>query len=520
MDIAGERGLCDLLRERVRINGEATFCIFESSSGEVQSFSYAEFDLMASKVAGGFLELGIKHGDPVIVQLPNSVEFLLSWFGLAAIGAVMVPIHTGQTLREIEYVARKSRAVAAVTRLELVSVFQSAVAEQIAPQRIVVVGAEGGKHTCFESVRSALPHFTEGSVKSDDLLQIVFTSGTTAEPKGVLLTHANAIRSGEQIARSLYLTPDDRALTSLPLFHVNAQSSTLLAALSVGASCVFLEQYSASRFIDQLVAHKATVTSLVATLVRTLLLQPAKPSDCVHGVTRVFYAINVTDSERDEFERRFGMRLLNGYGLSEAYTAVTIAPLFGEGRWPSVGRPLVDREIMIADEHGKPVATGVIGEIAVRGVPGRQIFAGYLDDENATVAALRGDWLFTGDSGFLDNDGYMFFVDRKKDMIKRSGENVSAAEVERTLLEHPEVLEAAVIGVPDSIRDEAILAFVVLGKNSSSTPDSLIDHCRNHLSSFKVPSAIVIRDDLPKTSIGKIEKKVLRQDPVAVGSQP
>lgn len=192
-------------------------------------------------------------------------------------------------------------------------------------------------------------------------------------------------------------------------------------------------------------------------------------------------------------------------------TIVTVAPVFGEKRWPSIGLPAYDRIVRIVDERGEDVPLGSPGEIIVWGIPGRTLMKGYFKDPDATAAALRDGWLYTGDNGYFDERGYVYFFDRKKDVIKRSGENISASEVEVALLTHEGVAEAAVIGVPDPIRDEAVKAFVVAREGVDLTVDEVLRHCREHLAGFKVPTVVEIIDGLPKTSIGKIEKKVLRQ---------
>ena len=307
------------------------------------------------------------------------------------------------------------------------------------------------------------------------------------------------------------LGDDARCLTSLPVFHVNAQSVTVLSALTAAGTCILLQEFRASRFWGQMRAHRATQTSLVAMQLRTLLAQPPAPTDTDHSLGRVFYAINVTDDEKKQFEERFGVELINGYGLSEAMTLVTMAPVFGDRRWPSIGLPLYDRTVRILDAGGATLPVGKIGEIAVSGAPGRTLFKEYYNDPGATAAALVDGWLHTGDNGWLDGDGYVFFLDRKKDVIKRAGENISASEVERVLVEHPAIEEVAIIGVPDPIRDEAVKAFVVLRAGESASADDIAAFCATRLAGFKVPTIYEFRESLPKTSVGKIEKKALRQ---------
>ena len=510
VDSIGTRTLNDLLDERAALDGGRLAITVEDASGHATRLTYGELRKEVMRTAGGCQRLGLGHGDAVLVSLGNSVEFVVMWFALARIGAVLVPLNPALTSREVAYAARKVGARAVVARSGDLEVIGAAAG--LARDRWVSVGDPVAGTLGWAELSSGSEPVELPSVADVDVVEIIFTSGTTAEPKGVLITHANCLRSGEQVARSLWLTPEDTALSALPAFHVNAQSSTILPALTVGARCVLLEQYSASRYIGQLRQHGATVTSLVATQVRTLLRQPPTQADDDHAVKRVFYAINVTDGEYEEFERRFGMRLLNGYGLSEAMTAVTIAPMYGDRGWPSVGLPLVDRLVRIVDSEGREVPTGEIGEILVGGVPGRSLMRGYHEDPEATEKALRNGWLHTGDFGFLNERGYLHFVDRKKDMIKRAGENISASEIESVLLEHPGVTEAAVLGMPDDVRDELVLAVVA---GSDLTVDGVLEHCRERLAPYKVPSRIEIRTGLPRTSIGKIEKKQLRTELLA-----
>jgi crotonobetaine/carnitine-CoA ligase len=283
-------------------------------------------------------------------------------------------------------------------------------------------------------------------------------------------------------------------------------------ALTLGATAVVLEQFSASRFMAQVRRHAATHTSLVAMLLRTLLAQPANPADAVHALRRVSYAINVTDAEKDEFERRFAVQLINGYGLSEAMTEVTVCPVHGPQRWPSIGLPVLDRQVRILDAEGREVPQGQVGEIAVHGVPGRTIMLGYYNDPRATARTVIDGWLRTGDNGYADELGYLYFVDRSKDIIKRAGENVSASEVEQALAEHPGIAQVAVIAVPDPIRDEAVKAFVVAQAGVTLSEEDVRAHCAARLARFKVPTVIEFREALPMTSIGKVEKRRLREE--------
>jgi crotonobetaine/carnitine-CoA ligase len=520
VDLVGRRNLRDLLTERAARYPDKPYLVFEDRNGDVREFSYRDFLRNVQRAAAGFAGLGVGKGDAVVIHLPNCPEFLFSWFGLTWLGAVAVPSNTANTVREMEHVLGHSDAVAVVVSPDHWDVIDRAV--QATPQvkhRILArtTSTVDGAVLLAEML-AADEEPPVVPVDGEDVAQMIFTSGTTSRPKAVMLTHANCLRSGERTSKSAATDDQDRFLTALPAFHVNAQSMTIMSSLTVGGTCILLEEYRATIFWSQLRRHRATSVSLVAMQVRTLLAQPPREDDRQHSLRRNFYAINVLDSEKEEFERRYGVELVNGYGLSEAMTIVTVAPVFGEKRWPSIGLPAYDRVVRIVDEHGMDVPIGSPGEIIVWGIPGRTLMKGYFKDPDATAAAIRDGWLHTGDNGYFDELGYVYFFDRKKDVIKRSGENISASEVEATLLTHEDIAEAAVIGVPDPIRDEAVKAFVVAREGTELTVDEVVRHCREHLAGFKVPTIVDIIDGLPKTSIGKIEKKVLRQWSTESGS--
>ena len=502
-DRVGDRTLRDLLDERASRRPCHPFLVFEDAGGAVRQYSYAEFTAAVDAAAAGLADLGVVPGTKVTLHLRNCPEFLFAWFGLATVGGVAVPSNVANTAEELRYVLDYSDSEILLTE-PLLSETAQAAAAGLGAVRYVLSTAESHAWmpTGGEPPRSRLG--------SEDPVEILFTSGTTSRPKGVVLTHANCLWSGERVAAAMTLGDDARCLTSLPTFHVNAQSVTVLSALTAAGTCILLQEFSAGRFWGQMRAHRATQTSLVAMQLRTLLAQPPAPTDSDHSLQRVFYAINVTDDEKKRFEERFAVELINGYGLSEAMTLVTMAPVFGDRRWPSIGLPLYDRTVRIVDADGAVLPAGEIGEIAVRGVPGRTLFTEYYKDPGATATALVDGWLHTGDNGWLDTDGYVFFLDRKKDVIKRAGENISASEVERVLVEHPAIAEVAIIGVPDPIRDEAVKAFVVLRAGESASAEDISAFCATRLAGFKVPTVYEFRESLPKTSVGKIEKKALR----------
>lgn len=512
LDPMGDRNLTDLLDERVAAYGDRPFLVFERADGVISELTYAEVRAQADRVAQGLSGLGVAQHDFVVVHLNNCLEFVVAWFALARLGAVLVPSNVANTVGELEHILQVTEARLAITEPKFLATVQEGIAVSGAAATLVVVGGDGsGGHPTFAELLAAEGDAPRPTVGSNDLAELIFTSGTTRKPKAVMLTHANCLRAGLDAVHCLWLDEGERCLTALPLFHVNAQAMSLFGVLTVGGTLIVVQEFRATKLWGQVQRHEATQTCLVAMQLRTVLAQPPQPGEREHCVRRLFFAINVTDLEKEAFEERFGVSLINGYGLSEGMTLLTCSPIVGPRRWPSIGLASPGRRLLLLDEEGNEVAPGEVGEIVVDGTPGRDIMLGYYKDEEATASALRGGLLHTGDNAYADAEGYLYFFDRKKDMIKRAGENVSAIEVEWVLIDHPEVAEAAVVGVPDDIRDEAVAAVVVAARPGELTAETLIEHCRTRLSKFKVPTVVAFVDELPKTSIGKVRKDELRK---------
>lgn len=512
LDPMGDRTLTDLLSEQVEAHGDRTFLIFEDREGTISELTYRKFDEHVRRCAGGLHSLGVGQHDFVIVNLSNCPEFLITWFALARLGASMAPSNVANTATELQHILNVTEARLVVTEVALLNSVEEALSLAGSPAGVVIVGEGAGKHTPFVSLLDSAQEAPEVGVSSNDIAELIFTSGTTRKPKAVMITHANCLRAGLDAVHCLWLDDGERSLTALPLFHVNAQAMSLFAAMTVAGTLVLLQEFRATKFWGQVRSHRATQTCLVAMQLRVILAQPPVEGERDHQVRRLFYSINVTEAEKDAFESRFGATLINGYGLSEGMTLLTCAPIVAPRRWPSIGLPSPGRQLLLLDDDGNEVAPGEVGEIVAVGTPGRDIMLGYYGDPESTALALGPDGrLHTGDNAYADSEGYLYFFDRKKDMIKRAGENISAIEVEEVVLEHPKVSEAAVVGVPDDIRDEAVAVVVVPVEPGALTAEELIEYCRTRLSKFKVPTVVSFADGLPRTSIGKVRKDELRK---------
>ncbi|MBS1893874.1 MAG: AMP-binding protein [Actinobacteria bacterium] len=508
----GNRSIGDMLAERVALTPSRTFLVFENRAGEVSELTYAAFDGRVEDCARGLHALGVGVGDRVVVHLRNSPEFLISWFAIARLGAVMVPSNIANTAGELEHVIGFTEASFAITEPDFCEVVQRGIDAAGTDTTTIVARGRLTEFFAFDDLAGLSDEpAPRPEVGGDDLCELLFTSGTTSKPKAVMLSHANCLRAGLDTVHCLWLDEGERCLTALPLFHVNGQGMTIMAAMTVGGTAIVIEEFSASRFWGQIQRHKATQTAIVAMQLRTLIAQPDKDGERDHDLRKVFYAINVSDQEKQTFEERYGVDLINGYGQSETMTLLTVSPVAAPRRWPSIGLPSPGRTLLLLDEEGKEVPTGEVGEICVRGERGRSIMLGYYKDEQSTSETIRGDLLHTGDNAYADEQGYLYFFDRKKDMIKRAGENVSAIEVESVIVDHPLVAEAAIIGVPDPIRDEAVAAVIVVAEGAELSDAEVTAYCQERLSRFKVPTIVAFETELPKTSIGKVRKDELRK---------
>jgi len=507
MDRVGETTLPSIVREKAVMAAEQPFLVHEDLEGRVSTLTFAQMHEAATRCAAALQALGAKKGDRVFVFLRNTADFVPLWFGIAAAGCIIAPGNIYLTAREIEFVIAKSRPRIIVTESRFLGLIEEAAAACAIDASII--SADGGARAgSLPELLAAAPAFLPVEISSDDVAEILFTSGTSANPKGVMLTHANLVWCGLSGVANTGIGPADRLFNNKPLFHVNCQE-TVLACLTAGATAIIGERYSASRYLSQLVRHRATVCSLSAMLCRTLLNQPPSELDRAHTIRFAGYGINIAEAEIAAFVERFGMRIRNGYGQTEAMVYISVEALTSPSTYPSIGRPALEREVFIVDELNRPLPAGEVGEIVVKGRPGRNLMLGYFEDEEATRAAFDGGWLHSGDLGSFDASGNLYFHGRRGDMIKRAGENISVQEVESVLVSHPGVADVAVVGIDDPVRDQAVKAFIVRRDGHRPSEDELRDFCRERLAYFKVPEFVAFVPVLPRNASGKISKREL-----------
>lgn len=502
-----------VLEERAAAAPDRLFVRFDDGDAGVRDYTYREFDAAVNRTANALLRLGVSKGDKLNLHLSNSPELLLGWFAAAKIGAVIVPTNPASPPDELEHPVSQSGCVASVTQPGLLPAVL-AVRERCPGLRDVVVTettAASGVVVAFDRMVADEPEELR-TVALDPLddLAIMYTSGTTSRPRGALLTHANYVFKGAVVARALGMSADDRDLIALPLIHANAQYH-LLAALSAGASAVIARRFSASCFIAQAARHRCTIATLFATPIRMILAQPSAPGERLNDLRLVAFAQSLTMKEMDDWRRRFGAPLVQIYGMTETMGMLAANPLDDTRDNTTVGRPVAGHRLSIVGGDGRELPPGVPGHLVVHGQPGRDYMKGYYRDPEATAAVVREGRLWTGDLLEWTDKGFLRFVDRAKDMIKRGGENVAPAEVEAVIGLHPSVAEVAVIGMPDALWGESIKAVVVLKEGKRATAEEIIDLCAARLSKFRVPEHVEFRESLPRTVVGKLQRYRLRR---------
>ncbi|HXG51442.1 MAG TPA: AMP-binding protein [candidate division Zixibacteria bacterium] len=507
--------LGQLIDERAALHPENPALIFKD-----RCWSYREFGLEVDRAAEGFLRLGLKKGERVALMLPNCPEYLFAVFAAAKLGLVFVPVNPSYTADEAEYVLHHSESAAVLTSTDLAPLLDS-LRPQLPRLRATIVVGKDNRPGALDWERDFLGDAAAplaGAAGPDDLASITYTSGTTDRPKGVMLSQYAYAFAPRQRAEGLGWTERDRVLCLLPLFHVNALCHMCIAMLSVGGSIVLTERFSASRFWDEVRQYGATTSSLMRTIPQILLSLPERPDDRDNPLRLVVALLPPEAHVR--FEERFDLVAVPSYSLTEDILSV-IGPLDKTRRkLGSCGLPLAPQvhRIRIVDDSGRDLPPGRPGEILKQSPA---VMQGYFKNPEATAKALVGGWLRTGDLGYVDEDGFLYFVDRLKDIVRRGDENISSEEVERVLNAHPAVAESAVVGVPDPIRGEEVKAFVVLKPPATPDtvpPEELWSFCAGRLAPFKIPRYIEYRLELPKTPSSKIQKNLLRdasKDPAA-----
>ncbi len=480
---------------------------------------YSGLDTFARMFAGALANLGVRPGEHVALLLPNVPQFSVAYFGAHYAGTPVVPLNVLLTADELAYHLEDSEASVVVAWESFLGPLQEAVARVGTVRHVIVAradladpsvpdGCPSGWHNLVALIARAAPVAAPHPTTADDTAVVLYTSGTTGRPKGAELTHANLLSNTRAAAGLVDLGPDTVALVTLPMFHAFGMTVMHNAVLSVGGSLVLLPRFHPATAIQLMHRHRVTFLGGVPTMFMALL--DADSSQCDLSALRwcVSGGAPMPAPVMTEFEARFGVTLLEGYGLSETSPAVSFT-VPDRPRTPgSIGYPLPGVDVRLVDERGWVVTRpDTPGEIQVQGP---NVMKGYWRNPQATAEAIVDGWFHTGDIGMTDADGALRIVDRKKDLIIRSGFNVYPREVEGVLHLHPAVALAAVVGVPDALRGEEVKAVVTLKPGATATPQEIVAFCRIHLAAYKYPRVVEVRDSLPLGPTGKVLKSALR----------
>lgn len=485
--------------------------------------SYSEFEQTVDRFAKALQDMGVEKGDHVALLLGNTPHFLISLYSAMRIGATVIPVNPIYTPDEISYIVQNGDVKVVIALDMLLPLVEKGVQAFTKVEKYIIceTAADTGEKVAALSdnaraktvLFTALLKTTEGTAKSatlveDDNAVILYTSGTTGYPKGAILTHGNLYSNARDVGAYLKITETDRVIATLPVFHVFALTVVVNAPLVQGATILLAPRFSPGEIFELAKAQEATVFAGVPTMYN-FLYQYAEGDAAAFKTLRLAISggASLPVALLHNFEDKFNVRISEGYGLSEASPVTCFNPLDKERKPGSIGQSIINVENKIVDPDGNEVPVGEVGELIVRGP---NVMKGYYNMPEETAVTIQAGWLYTGDLARKDEEDYFYIVDRKKDMIIVGGYNVYPREVEEVLYSHPNIVEAAVIGLPDPDFGEAVCAYVVV-KDDSVTVEELKQYCTEHIAKYKVPKVIEIIDELPKNTTGKILRRSLKE---------
>ncbi len=481
--------------------------------------TFGELNERINKAANGFQKLGIKKGDNVAILMPNSPEFLYVWFGLNKIGAVEVPINSALKGKLLAYQITQSDSVMLVADSRHLENLQAVEGELSSVRQVIWYTPEGEKMPRRQALRFEQTGLSElmdspgvapkAEVSYKDIASILYTSGTTGASKGVMMSHQYWYQVWSECVKYSRYTEDDVLYSGLPFFHGNAQGITIGPAIMADAKAVIAERFSATKLWEDVRKYECTEFNYIGGIIPILLKQPARDDDADNPV-RVAVGAAAGREAMIEFEKRFNVKLLEVFGLTECYCC--LATPYDEPKPGSCGLPITGWSVRLVDDDDEEVPPGEIGEFIARPEQMWIGTTGYYDKPVETLEFFRNFWIHTGDLGRRDEDGYFYFVDRKKQAIRRRGENISSFEVEEVVNSYPAVLESCAVGVPSELGEEEVKVVVVAKPGQTVAPEDLIRWCEPRMAYFAIPRYVAIRDALPKTPSERVEKYKLKQE--------
>ncbi len=473
-----------------------------------RKISYKEFWKRAVRFASALAGAGINRGDRVALMLPNIPEFPIVYYGTILRGAIAVPLNIMFKSHEARYIVEDCEAKALIIWDKVEQQVGEFSGDKGGPLTIVFEKSSlaGGYDWEDFLTQYANSDFEPITPDLNDTAVILYTSGTTGHPKGAELTHLNLASNAIACVKADTLTPNDVVLGVLPFYHSFGQTVVMNACIASGAQNVLLPKFEPALVLEAFQEHEVTIFAAVPTMFKLMSdFQTERISlpmirTCISGAAKLDMHV------AEEFEEKFGLPIYEGYGLTEASPVVSFNPMDYRSKPGSVGLPVSDVEIQIVDEQGRELKPGQEGEIIVRGP---NVMKGYLNRPEATKEVILDGWLFTSDIGKIDDDGYLYILDRKREMIIKGGFNIYPKEVENVISFHPKIQEVAVVGVPDPVQGEEVKAYVVTKTGKKVSRQELFEYCQEHMAYYKCPKYITFLRSLPKSSSGRILKRKL-----------
>lgn len=467
-------------------------------------WTYRELDLEASAIAAGLKTLGLMPGERLGLHLPNWPEFVLAYYAAQKVGLVPLSLNVTYRAEEIAYLCQDGEVSAVVTAAPVVADLPPRAAIP-SVRHLILAGAKREDAVELAELKGD-PALRALDLDREETAAILYTSATTGRPKGVMLTHSNIVSNAYATVHHLRMTPDDKGLCALPLFHCFGQNFILNALVTAGGTLVLQERFVPEEFLAAIARERISLLYAVPTMYIFLLNTDLSRRD-LSSLRLCFSAAAMLPADVEQrWHAATGHWIHQGYGLTECSPFASYNHDIRH-KPGSVGTPIENVEMKVVDEQGRELPDGELGEILIKGP---NVMKGYFRNPDATAQTVKNGWLHSGDIGYRDPDGYYYVVDRVKDMINVSGFKVFPREVEEVLFRHPSVEEAAVVGVPDPVRGEAVKAFIVLKRGAEGDAEALRTFCRERIAGYKVPEAVEFVPAIPKSPTGKILKKELR----------